>query len=125
MGRGYYKLGDEECCVIRYHHHEEDELPREFPSHLLPQLRLFKILDGLSAGMTRRNASVKVGFDSGWVYISERNLIPQYTGSYAFNLYSGEKVEISEHDTHLLYQTQRLRPSPMDTSEARPSGEAG
>lgn len=116
MGRGYYKLGDDECDIIRYHHHEEKELPQEFPSHLLPQLRLFKILDGLSAGMTRRNASVKVGFDSGWVYISERNLVPQYAGSYALNLYSGEKVEISERDTHLLYQTQRLRPSSIDSS---------
>ncbi|NPV54805.1 MAG: hypothetical protein HPY71_15035, partial [Firmicutes bacterium] len=105
------KLGDEVCNIIRYHHHEENELPSDFPSHLLPQLRLFKLLDGLSAGMTRRNASVKVGFEGGRVYISEKSLLPKYSGSYALNLYGGERIEIVEEDSHLIYRTQRLKPA--------------
>ncbi|NPV81848.1 MAG: HD domain-containing protein [Firmicutes bacterium] len=112
MGYSYYKLGDEVCNIIRYHHHEENELPSDFPSHLLPQLRLFKLLDGLSAGMTRRNASVRVGFEGGRVYISEKSLLPKYSGSYALNLYGGERIEIVEEDSHLIYRTQRLKPAP-------------
>ena len=49
-----------------------------------------------SEELTRRNASVKVEFEGGLIYVSERNPLPQYAGSYALNLYSGEKIEIAE-----------------------------
>ena len=110
MAQAYYGLDEDECQIIKYHHHEEKGLPKDFPSSLLPQLRLFKVLDGLSAGMTRRNASIHVGFEGGWLYISEKSSTPEYAGSYAINLYNGEERPVPADDVRLKYQTQRIRP---------------
>jgi len=104
MARTRYQMREDVCYIIRYHHRTEEELPSEFPLGLLPQFRLFRLIDGLSASITRHNTPVKVGFENGWIYVSEKNRNPKYAGNYAVNLYGGQRSEISEKDSRLIYQ---------------------
>ncbi len=55
--RDYHVSPDVEW-LVRYHHTPEEDLPETFPAALKPMWRLLRIVDGLSAGMTRRQAKI-------------------------------------------------------------------
>lgn len=93
LAEGVYGLNRDTVLLIKYHHHEEGELPSEFPEYLLPMYRLFRLLDGLSAGITRRGARVRISVQGTKIFVEENNPVPKYDGAYAFDLYmGGEKV---------------------------------
>ncbi|MCY0876032.1 MAG: PAS domain-containing protein [Firmicutes bacterium] len=77
--------------VIRYHHHGEQELPSTFARRLLPMLRLFQIVDGTSAAMTRGGVDVSFAVHDCTVTIREVNHRPIYNGTRLVNLYTGER----------------------------------
>lgn len=56
LAQGIYNIDEQTVNIIKYHHHEENELPEDFPLYHLPVYRLFRLLDGLSAGITRRGS---------------------------------------------------------------------
>lgn len=89
----FYNKSDDIVNIIRYHHHTEDMLPKEFPSHLLPLLRMFKIIDGLSAALTRRNAKVTYKVDGSKLTVFEENQHPLYNRILEIDLYTGKRQE--------------------------------
>lgn len=76
--------------LIKYHHHSEEELPDNFPMHLLPMYRLFRIIDGISAGLTRRNSIVTFDLIGSTLYIKENSQHPKYRRFYSIDLYKPE-----------------------------------
>ncbi|WP_428849307.1 hypothetical protein [Thermanaeromonas sp.] len=91
LAEGVYGLKRYTVLLIKYHHHKESELPAEFPEHLLSLYRLFRLLDGLSAGITRRGASVRISVQGTRIFVEERNPVPKYDGRFALDLYTGEQ----------------------------------
>ncbi|SES63559.1 CBS domain-containing protein [Anaerobranca gottschalkii] len=89
----FYGKSDDIVNIIRYHHHSEDMLPKEFPSHLLPLLRMFKIIDGLSAALTRRNAKVTYKVEGSKLTVFEENQHPLYNRILEVDLYTGKRQE--------------------------------
>ena len=87
----YYSKHQNVVTLIRYHHHREEELPADFPQHLLPMLRLFKIIDGLSAGLTRRNARVGFRLSGSRLTVLEHNVHPEYNRTAEMDLYNGQE----------------------------------
>lgn len=87
----YYGKNQDVVMLIKYHHHAEEELPPEFPSYLLPMLRLFKLIDGLSAALTRRNATIELDRVGSWIHVSERNAHPDHNHRWELNLLTGER----------------------------------
>lgn len=85
----YYNLPEDAVTLIRYHHHSEDELPPSFPSYLLPMHRLIRVIDGLSASLTRRKSKLMLEAKSPTVFIWEENEHPSYAGQWAINLFTG------------------------------------
>lgn len=90
LAEGIYCLSPEIVEIIRYHHHKEEDLPSSFPHHLLPMYRFFRLVDGLSAAITRRNATVKITVNGSRLSVIENNPVPCYNRSFAFDLYSGK-----------------------------------
>jgi len=90
LAEGSYKLDSDTVTIIKYHHHEEGQLPPDFPQHLLPMYRFFRLIDGLSAGITRRNAVVKVTFKGSEIAVSETNPVPRYNRDFRLDLYTGK-----------------------------------
>jgi CBS domain-containing protein len=82
--------------LIRYHHHQEDQLPAEFPSHLLPMFRLIKIIDGLSAGLTRRNARIGFRVNGSRLTVLEHNGHPNFNRTVEVDLYTGQEFVYTE-----------------------------
>ncbi|WP_350344523.1 CBS domain-containing protein [Proteinivorax tanatarense] len=93
MAEKYYNKSKDVVTIIRYHHHPEEKLPNDFPTHLLPLLRLFKIIDGLSAAITRRNAKVIYEVDGSKLRVVEKNEHPKYNRELSIDLYTGNAVE--------------------------------
>lgn len=89
----FYGKNDDITNIVRYHHHTEDMLPKDFPSHLLPLLRLFKVIDGLSAALTRRSAKVTYKADGSKLTIFEDNKHPMYNRVMEIDLYTGRGYE--------------------------------
>lgn len=87
----YYNKPKDVVTLIRYHHHGEEQLPPDFPSHLLPMFRLLQIIDGLSAGLTRRNCRIGFRVNGSRVTIVESNAHPAYSRTMEVDLYSGQK----------------------------------
>ncbi len=94
LAKHYYDQHDDVVEIIRYHHHSEKELPDTFPWRLLPMLRLFQLIDGLSAALTRGNVKADFRVSDCTVYVTEHNRRPQYNGSWRVNLYTGERLRI-------------------------------
>ncbi|KUK31701.1 MAG: HD domain protein [Thermoanaerobacterales bacterium 50_218] len=88
-----YNLPESVVFLIKYHHHEEEELPPYFPSGLLPMHRLFRLLDGLSAGLTRRGSRVNLTVKGTVVQVREESTHPAYDRYLELDLCSG-KVEV-------------------------------
>ncbi|MEW5761686.1 MAG: PAS domain-containing protein [Bacillota bacterium] len=76
--------------LIRYHHHREDELPPAFPPALRPAYRLVRLVDGLSAAITRRGARVHLEAQGSAVAVREENPHPGYNGYRVIDILAGE-----------------------------------
>ncbi|KNZ69806.1 hypothetical protein Tfer_1416 [Thermincola ferriacetica] len=82
--------------LVKYHHHREDELPPNFPRELIPAFKLFKIIDGLSAAITRRNATVTMELSNTKLIIYEENFErPEYNKKHILNFTDMINPEIS------------------------------
>lgn len=90
----FYSLGDDIVEIIRYHHHGEHELPSSFPWRLLPMFRLFQLIDGLSAAVTRGGVSARFAVHDCTVEVTEINERPQYNGTWHINLYTGARIKM-------------------------------
>lgn len=87
-----YKVSDEAAWIIRYHHTASEDLPRDFPEALKPMWRLLKVVDGLSAGITRRQAQIAPLILQGTTLtIREANPDGRYHRAYRVSLYSGQE----------------------------------
>lgn len=83
--------------LIKYHHHNEKELPLDFPSHLLPMYRLFRVIDGISAGLTRRGNTILFDLIGSVLYIKEYSQNPNFRKYYSIDLYKPEYLK-KEYD---------------------------
>lgn len=90
LARRVYGLGENIVHLIRYHHHEEGELPSDFPRSLCPMHRLFRLLDGLSAGITRRGSRVNLKVMGTLVRVREESNHPAYNRHLELDLCSGK-----------------------------------
>lgn len=86
----YPSVPGDVVTLVKYHHHQEVELPGSFPARLLPMLRLIKLIDGLSAGITRKNAQLIVTAEGSKITVYEKNPDPVYRGVQELDLISGE-----------------------------------
>ncbi|MDI6710721.1 MAG: metal-dependent phosphohydrolase [Thermoanaerobacterales bacterium] len=84
-----YRISDTVATLILYHHHEEEELPRTFPAELKPAYRLVRLVDGLSAAITRRGARVHLEVWGHKIIVCEENGHPGYDGCRMVDLLSG------------------------------------
>lgn len=89
----FYGKDEDVVNIIRYHHHTEEMLPKDFPTHLLPLLRLFKVIDGLSAALTRRSAKVTYKSEGSRLIVFEENKHPKYNRVLELDLYTGRGSE--------------------------------
>ncbi|MDK2926608.1 MAG: hypothetical protein PWR31_298 [Bacillota bacterium] len=89
LARRVYRLEENIVQLIRYHHHEEVEVPPDFPRSLLPMHRLFRLLDGLSAGITRRGSSVNLTVRETVVRVNEESIHPSYNRYLELNICTG------------------------------------
>lgn len=93
--REYHVSSDVEW-LIRYHHTDDPDLPDDFPGALKPMWRLLRLVDGLSAGMTRRGAKVSpISRNGTTLTIQEDNQDQRYHRTYAISIYSGEQRSLS------------------------------
>ncbi|MGE5593004.1 MAG: PAS domain-containing protein [Betaproteobacteria bacterium] len=91
----FYHKDQDVIWLVRYHHHREEELPLDFPRHLMPMLRLLQLVDGLSAALTRRNATIKLDVEGTRVTVHERNGHPDFNRSRVVDLFTGETTVIN------------------------------
>jgi len=92
IAKNFYNQHDDVVEIIRYHHHKENELPKTFPWRLLPMLRLFQLVDGLSAAITRGGVDVNFTVQECLITVKEINHRPQYNGTWQIDLYTGKKI---------------------------------
>jgi PAS domain S-box-containing protein len=94
IAKNFYHQDDVVVEISRYHHHHEKELPDTFPWRLLPLFRLFQLIDGLSAAITRGGVMVKFSVNDCVIQVTEENHRPQYNGTWEIDLYTGERRRI-------------------------------
>lgn len=80
--------------LIRYHHHNENELPADFPTHLLPSYRLLRLVDGLSAGITRRESQMTCDVSGTKVMVHEHSKDSRFNRSFSLDIYTGDIIEL-------------------------------
>ncbi len=81
---GYRK---ETILLVKYHHHHEYEIPKNWSRKLLLVFRIFKLIDGLSAAITRRNATVNFELQGDLLVVHETNKQrPEYSQKYNLSL---------------------------------------
>jgi len=68
----------------------DSELPADFPERLQPMLRLIRLVDGLSAALTRKNAELSLMVEDSKIVVMEKNSHPRYNGIQEVDLLSGE-----------------------------------
>ncbi len=89
--REYHVSTDVEW-IVRYHHTPEAKLPDTFPTALKPMWRLFKLIDGLSAGITRREAEIApMTLDGTVLTIREHSRDARYNRAYRVSIYTGHE----------------------------------
>ncbi|PRR75748.1 HD domain-containing protein [Neomoorella humiferrea] len=93
LARKVYQLERSIVYLIQYHHHPDGELPSDFPRGLLPMHRLFRLLDGLSAGITRRGSRISLAVRGAIVQVREESAHPIYNRCLELDLHSG-RVEV-------------------------------
>lgn len=90
--RKYYGVSPDVEALIRYHHTPEANLPPDFPDPLRPMFRIFKLVDGLSAGLTRRAARHDpFVLDGSRLEVREHNTDARYDRAYRLWLYNGRE----------------------------------
>lgn len=93
--RKYYRVSEDVEWIIRYHHTPETKLPPDFPPPLLPMLRVFQVVDGLSAGITRRKARIApLRLEGTHLLIHEDNMDRRYHRHYRLAIYSGSITDL-------------------------------
>lgn len=90
IAQHFYGKPENVVTLIKYHHHSENELPGDFPSYLLPMWRLFRLVDGLSACLTRRKGSVHLKVSGPTILVEERCNHPFFSRRWSLNLLTGE-----------------------------------
>jgi hypothetical protein len=90
----FYQLSDDVVELIRYHHHSEKELPESFGWHLRPMFRLFHLIDGLSAAITRGAVKADLEVRDSVITVKEENQRPQFNGTWQIDLYTGDRRKI-------------------------------
>jgi PAS domain-containing protein len=91
----YYGVSADAAWLIRHHHTPESALPADFPSVLRPMLRIMKVVDGLSAGLTRRTATCDPFVLQGsTLIVGERNQDARYHRRYALAIYRGTETPL-------------------------------
>jgi len=88
----YDDIDDKVYLLIKYHHHQETELPDDFPDYLLPMHRFFRLIDGLSAGITRRGSRVSMKVNGTRIYVKEESSFPPYNQEIETDIYTGSFV---------------------------------
>lgn len=63
FAKKYYNVSDAVYNIIKYHKHDEDEIPKDFPKHLLYVFRLFKIIDSASSIITKSEETIVINFE--------------------------------------------------------------
>jgi hypothetical protein len=86
----YPLVSTDVISLIYYHHHNEEELPADFPESLKPMWRLVRLIDGLSAALTRRHAQLDILVQGSRVVVFENNIHPYYNGVREIDLLSGK-----------------------------------
>jgi hypothetical protein len=95
IAQNFYNLDDDVVEIIRYHHHSGDSLPDTLPWRLLPMLRVFQLIDGLSAAITRGGVQVEFSVLDCVVQVTEVNHRPKYNGTWQIDLYTGQRKGIN------------------------------
>ncbi|MBO8127569.1 MAG: HD domain-containing protein [Firmicutes bacterium] len=90
----YDDIDDKVYLLIKYHHHQETELPDDFPDYLLPMHRFFRLIDGLSAGITRRGSRVSMKVNGTRIYVKEESSFPPYNREIEIDVYTGSFVSL-------------------------------
>jgi hypothetical protein len=96
IAKNFYTIHEDIVEIIRYHHHGEHELPDVFPWRLRPMFRLFQVVDGLSASITRGGGEVDFTVQDCIITVTERNHRPQYNGTWQVDLFTGKRTKISD-----------------------------
>lgn len=91
-GKKLYDINDEVYYLIKYHHHGENELPADFPDYLLVMHRFFRLIDGLSAGITRRGSMVKMRIKGTKIHVREESSFPAYNQEFEMDIYTGRTI---------------------------------
>ncbi|BCJ87054.1 HD domain-containing protein [Effusibacillus dendaii] len=94
IAKHYYGLNDDIVEIIRYHHHSENELTESFSWRLSPMFRLFQLIDGLSAAMTRGSVKPGLSVRDSVITVTENNNRPQYNGTWQIDLYTGKRIRV-------------------------------
>lgn len=105
-------INEDIYLLIKYHHHNENELPNDFPEHLLPMYRLFRIIDGISAGLTRRSSIVHFDLVGSTLYIKEFSQHPKYRSFYSIDLYKPEYLKKQydfDDDLNVILYTDKYK----------------
>lgn len=91
----YYRVSSDVEWLIRMHHTAESDLPPAFPAALKPMWRLIRLVDGLSAGITRRRAQLDpLVLEGSTLLIHERNQDARYHRHYRVAIYSGVETPL-------------------------------
>lgn len=89
LSKALYNIDDKVYYLIKYHHHIDRELPPDFPEALLPMYRFFRLVDGLSAGITRRGSKVLMKINGTKIFVKEESNFPSYNQEIEMDIYSG------------------------------------
>lgn len=94
IAKQFYSVHQDIVDIIYYHHHGEHELPDTFPWRLRPMHRLFQVVDGLSASITRGGGKVDFTVHDCTLTITEINHRPQYNGTWQIDLFTGKRTKL-------------------------------
>ncbi|MCL6517808.1 PAS domain-containing protein [Alicyclobacillus sp.] len=94
IAANFYHLPADAVEIIRYHHHGEHQLPESFPWRLRPMFRLFQVIDGLSAAVTRGGVDVDFELHDCTLRVTEVNARPQYNGTWEIDLFTGARHKL-------------------------------
>lgn len=78
---------EDTILLVKYHHHHEYELPKNWSKKLILAFKIFKLIDGLSAAVTRRNATVQFELHEKTLFVHEINKErPEYSQKHTLSL---------------------------------------
>lgn len=89
LSKALYNIDEKVYNLIKFHHHEESELPKDFPEYLLPMYRFFRLIDGLSAGITRRGSKASMTIKGTKIFVKEESNFPDYNQEIEMDIYTG------------------------------------